>query len=91
MCVLKDLLVVDFTVRQEASAAAERLQQDLTSERMLRETLQTKLASQDSKNESEEVSRLNAEIEKLNARYAEMMESEEKKRAQTVEYWQVEL
>ena len=67
----------------------ERFQQDLASERLLRETAQTKLASQDSKNETEEVTRLSAELEKLNARYTEMLETEEKKRQQAVEYWQV--
>lgn len=70
-------------------ATAERAHQDLSSERLLRETLQTKLASQESKTESEEVARLTSELQKVNVRYAEMVDSEEKKRQQTVEYWKV--
>uniref|UniRef100_A0A0N5ADJ8 non-specific serine/threonine protein kinase n=1 Tax=Syphacia muris TaxID=451379 RepID=A0A0N5ADJ8_9BILA len=77
------------TARQEAGDSAERLQQDLANERLLREALQTKLASQNSETESEEVARLSAEIEKLNTRYSEMIESEEKKRQQSTEYWKI--
>lgn len=58
---------------------------------MLRETLQTKLESQHAKNESEEVKRLSDELQKLNVRYAEMTDAEEKKRQQLVEHWQVGL
>lgn len=76
-------------VRKEMEATAERAHQDLSSERLLRETLQTKLASQESKTESEEVARLTSELQKVNVRYAEMLDSEEKKRQQTVEYWKV--
>lgn len=76
-------------VRKEVEAEAERAHQDLSSERLLRETLQTKLSSQESKTETEEVARLTCELQKLNMRYAEMVDSEEKKCQQTVEYWKV--
>lgn len=76
-------------VRKEAEFTVERIKQDLASERLLRETLQTKLASQESKTESEEVQRLTSELQKVNARYAEMIEAEEKKRQQAADYWQV--
>ncbi|VDK67278.1 unnamed protein product [Onchocerca ochengi] len=78
-------------VRKEVEATAERAHQDLSSERLLRETLQTKLASQESKTESEEVARLTSELQKLNVRYAEMVDSEEKKCQQTVEYWKSQM
>lgn len=80
---------MSIAVRKEVEATAERAHQDLSSERLLRETLQTKLASQESKTESEEVARLTSELQKVNVRYAEMVDSEEKKRQQTVEYWKV--
>ncbi|KAL3985036.1 Protein kinase domain family protein [Acanthocheilonema viteae] len=79
------------SVRKEMEATAERAHQDLSSERLLRETLQTKLASQESKTESEEVARLTSELQKVNVRYAEMVDSEEKKRQQTVEYWKSQM
>ncbi|MCP9262591.1 Serine/threonine-protein kinase Genghis Khan [Dirofilaria immitis] len=66
-------------VRKEVEAAAERAHQDLLSERLLRETLQTKLASQESKTESEEVARLTSELQKG------------EKRQQTVEYWKTQM
>ncbi|EJD74026.1 AGC/DMPK/GEK protein kinase, variant [Loa loa] len=78
-------------VRKEMEATVERAHQDLSSERLLRETLQTKLASQESKTESEEVARLTSELQKVNVRYAEMVDSEEKKRQQTVEYWKSQM
>lgn len=57
----------------------------------MRETLQTKLASQDAKSGNDEVDRLSVELQKLNMRYSEVVEVEEKKRQQIVEYWQVNL
>ncbi|VDM42560.1 unnamed protein product [Toxocara canis] len=77
--------------RQESEAASERVQQELASEKLLRETLQTKLESQNAKSESEEVKRLTDELQKLNVRYAEMTEAEEKKRQQIVEHWQAQV
>uniref|UniRef100_F1KQC0 non-specific serine/threonine protein kinase n=1 Tax=Ascaris suum TaxID=6253 RepID=F1KQC0_ASCSU len=79
------------SVRQESEASLARVQQELANEKMLRETLQTKLESQHAKNESEEVKRLSDELQKLNVRYAEMTDAEEKKRQQLVEHWQAQV